>query len=161
MPKQVTAEVAHALGNRAGRSFLIARIAASALSNRDTVIAADDPGWLTALDQGVLGVFRQDLQQTLPEADDRYRAVILLRAVAFAHGAGLPWRGIWPLVAHAVDDNDGHYGDTDIAWLLNSRLGAYLVTDREDDVTVYRLFHDQLRTTLRERWRELLETPTR
>ncbi|RSM56713.1 hypothetical protein DMB66_33225 [Actinoplanes sp. ATCC 53533] len=159
-PEQVIADVAQALGNRAGRSFLIARIAASSLTDRDTVIAADDPGWLTALDQGVLGVFRQDLHQTLREADDRYRAVILLRAVAFAYGAGLPWRGIWPLVAHAVDDNDGHYGDADIAWLLNSRLGAYLVTDREDDVTVYRLFHDLLRSTLRERWRELLQTPS-
>jgi hypothetical protein len=158
-PARVTADVAEALGNRAGRSFLIARIAATSLAGRDTVIAADDPGWLTALDHGVLGVFRRDLQETLREAGDRYRAVILLRAVAFAYGAGLPWRGIWPLVAHAVDDDGGYYGDSDIAWLLNSRLGAYLVTDREDDVTVYRLFHDLLRSTLRERWRELLEPP--
>jgi hypothetical protein len=102
-------------------------------------------------------VFRQDLHVSLPAEEDRRRAVILLRAVAFARGAGLPWRGIWPLVAHAVDDdNTRYYGDSDIAWLLNSRIGAYLVTDVADDITVYRLFDDLLRTTLRERWRELL-----
>jgi hypothetical protein len=155
----VTDAVADALGHRSDRSFLIARIAASSLAARDTVVAADDPGWLAALDAGVLGVFREDLHRSLPDPKDRYRAVILLRAVAFAYGAGLPWRNIWPLVAHAVDDDGGHYGDSDIAWLLKSRLGAYLVTDTEDDITVYRLFHDLLRATLRERWRELL-TPT-
>jgi hypothetical protein len=156
-PEELGAAVAVSLGTRAGRSFLIARIAASSLAAGDTVITADDPGWLAALDQGVLGVFRQDLHHSLSDADDRRRAVILLRAVAFAYGPGLPWRGIWPLVAHAVDDNGSHYGDSDIAWLLNSRLGAYLITDREDDTTVYRLFHDLLRSTLRERWRDLLQ----
>lgn len=155
-----TTAVAAALGHRAGRSFLIARIAASSLADRDTVITADNPGWLAALDEGVLGVFRQDLHQSLPEPADRHRAVILLRAVAFAYGAGLPWRKIWPRVAHAVDDDGGDYGDSDIAWLLGSRLSAYLVTDTEDDTTVYRLFHDLLRATLRERWRELLQPPT-
>ncbi len=158
-PATTTAAVADALGRRAGRSFLIARIAASSLAERDTVTAADDPGWLTALDNGILGVFRQDLHQSLPEPDDRRRAVVLLRAVAFARGAGLPWRHIWPRVARAVDDDSRDYGDADIAWLLTSRLGAYLVTDREDNTTVYRLFHDLLRSTLQHRWRELLEEP--
>jgi hypothetical protein len=155
-PTAVTAAVASALGSRTGRSFLIARIAASSLAARDAVVDADDPAWRTALDRGLVGVFRQDLHDSLADPADRRRAVILLRAVAFARGAGLPWRGIWPRVAHAVDDDDGHYGDSDIAWLLNSRLGGYLVTDQADDVTVYRLFHDLLRTTLRERWRDLL-----
>jgi hypothetical protein len=41
--------------------------------------------------------------------------------------------------------------------LLSSRLGGYLVTDRDGDATVYRLFHDLLRTTLRDRWRDLLQ----
>lgn len=151
-----TAAVAHALGHHAGRSFLVAGIAASSLAHRDRPVAADDPDLLAALEDGLLGVFRDDLHRSLPDPDDRYRAVVLLRAVAFAHGAGLPWRDIWPLVAHAVDDNGGRYGDADIAWLLKSRLGAYLVTDTEDDTTVYRLHHDLLRTTLRERWHELL-----
>ena len=44
---------------------------------------------------------------------------------------------------------------------LAARLpaGRLLVTDREDDITVYRLFHDALRTTLRERWAALLASP--
>jgi hypothetical protein len=127
---------------------------------RADIADAHDPAWLAALDEGILGVFRDDLHHSLPEDKDRYRAVILLRAVAFAYGRGLPWRDIWPLIAHAVDDNGAYYGDADIAWLLESRLGGYLVTDIEDNTTVYRLFHDLLRTTLRERWRDLLTPPT-
>jgi hypothetical protein len=101
-------------------------------------------------------VFRADLHATLPDPIDRPHAVHLLRAVAFAYGRGLPWRQVWPLVANAIADDERTYGDSDIAWLLNSRLGAYLVTDREDGITVYRLFHDALRTTLRERSHALL-----
>ena len=90
----------------------------------------------------------------------RERAVHLLRAVAFAYGRGLPWHKIWPLVANAVaDDPERHYRDGDIAWLLNSRLGGYLVTGKEDDITVYRLSHDAMRIILRERWRDLLKVP--
>lgn len=102
-------------------------------------------------------MFRDDLHATLPDADERHRAINLLRAVAFAYGRGLPWRQIWPAMTNAVaDDPDRTFGDSDIVWLLATRLGAYLITDREDGVTVYRLFHDALRDTLRERWRELL-----
>ena len=78
-------------------------------------------------------------------------------SVAFGYGRGLPWRQLWPLVANAVADQAGRYGDADIAWLLSTRIGGYLITDREDGVTVYRLFHDDLRTSLREHWRELLD----
>ncbi|PWU48195.1 hypothetical protein DLJ47_28825 [Micromonospora sp. S4605] len=160
-PTPLIASVAEALGTGAGRSFLIARIAASSLAGSDRVIAANDSGWLAALDGGLVGVsvFRKDLHTSLRDPEERHRAVVLLRAVAFAKGAGLPWRKIWPLVAHAVDDDGGYYGDGDIARLLASRLGGYLITDSEDDTTVYRLFHDLLRDTLRERWRELLAPP--
>jgi hypothetical protein len=110
--------------------------------------------------RGPRGVPR--LHTTLPEPADRQRAIHLLRAVAFACGRGLPWRQIWPRVANAVaDDPDHTYGDRDIAWLLHSRLGAYLVTDHEDGITVYRLFHDVLRTTLREQADALLHPPAR
>ena len=101
-------------------------------------------------------MFRDDLRRIFPSAGDRERAVVLLRAVAFAFGRGLPWGDIWPLVANAVADTRAKYGDADIAWLLASSMGGYLVTDREDDATVYRLFHDTVRTTLREHWRDLL-----
>ena len=99
------------------------------------------------LDAGVLGAFQSDLEASLDPAD-RARAVDLLRAVAFAYGAGLPWRQIWPLVSNAVVGRPGTYGDGDIAWLFVSRISAYLVADQEDGITVYRLFHDTLRATL-------------
>ncbi|MEU1257732.1 ATP-binding protein [Streptomyces chartreusis] len=154
-------EVARVLAVEAGPSFLTARISAMSLAKRDTVTAADDPTWLRSVRDGVLGVFRDDLHNTFPGSpEDRLRAVHLLRATAFAYGRGLPWLGIWPAVADAVaDDPVRTYGDADIAWLLGSRLGGYLVTDQEDGTTVYRLFHDALRTALREQWRDLLARP--
>jgi hypothetical protein len=42
-------------------------------------------------------------------------------------------------------------------WLLGSRLNGYLLTDEEDGVLVYRLFHDQLRGILTTDWRAVLE----
>ncbi|KUJ68505.1 hypothetical protein ACZ90_18115 [Streptomyces albus subsp. albus] len=155
------AEVARVLATEVGPSFLVARISAMSLAKRDAITDAADPRWLRAVRDGVVGVFRDDLHSTLPDSpEDRLRAVHLLRATAFGYGRGLPWLGIWPAVADAVaDDPTRTYGDADIAWLLGSRLGGYLVTDQEDGTTVYRLFHDALRTALRERWRDLLVSP--
>jgi len=153
-------QIAQILADKAGHSFLIARIAAASLADRRQPTPATDPAWLAAVDDGVLGVFRNDLYRCFPAAHDRERAVVLLRAVAFAYGRGLPWGNVWPLVANAVADTHATYGDADIAWLLGSPMAAYLVTDREDDATVYRLFHDTLRYTLRERSHELLHAPT-
>jgi hypothetical protein len=160
-----TKEVAEYLSGAVRRSFLVARLAAEQLARRTDVVDANDPAWRATIADGVLGVFRTDLHQRLRTPQERLKAVHLLRAVAFAYGRGLPWRTIWPLVANAVADDPNYpdeattYGDSDIAWLLNDTgLAGYLVTDREDDITVYRLFHDNLRTTLRERWRELLDS---
>ena len=150
-------EIAEIVADAAGRSFLFANMAAQQLMTRGAVVDVNDPEWRASLRHGVLGLFRDDLRRTLPDPDNRLRAVHLLRAVAFAFGPGLPWRNIWPLVASEVADSPGRYGDQDIAWLLGTRLGGYLVTDRADDTTVYRLFHDDLRNILYERWEELLE----
>ena len=153
--------VADEIATRSGRSYLFARVAAASLVHRTAIMDVDDPDWQAALDDGVVGVFRDDLHTTVPNPDDREKAVHLLRAVAFAHGRGLPWHRIWPLVANAVADDPEHtYGDSDIAWLLDSRLAAYLITDNEDDTTVYRPFHDVLRTTLRDRWSDFLTRET-
>ncbi|MGW0825323.1 AAA family ATPase [Streptomyces sp. NPDC002845] len=152
-------QVAHLLADRAGRSFLIARLGASSLAARPEPVQVDDPAWLAAVDEGVFGVFREDLHSAFPDAQDRYRAVVLLRAVAFAYGRGLPWGDVWPLVANAVADTHAMYGDRDIAWVLASPMAAYLTTDTEEDITVYRLFHDTLRTTLRDHWTALLTSP--
>lgn len=149
-------ELGTAIAQRIGRSFLVARLAAQNLTSRADIVDPADQTWLDTLADDVVGVFRDDLHQGFDDVEDRRRAVELLRAVAFSYGRGLPWAQIWPTVANAIADEHGKYGDRDIAWLLNSRLGGYLVTDVEDDVTVYRLFHQALRDTLRTDWQRLL-----
>ena len=149
--------IADIVAEAAGKSFLFAKMAAEQLADRKADIS--DPAWHSAITQGVLGLFHWDLHHSLPdEAEQRLRAVHLLRAVAFAFGPGLPWLNTWPLVASAIANEEGRYQDRDIVWLLGTRLGGYLVTDVVDGVTVYRLFHDDLRKILREQWRELLDS---
>lgn len=148
--------IARVVAEKAGKSFLFAKMAAEQLADRKADIT--DPAWHSAITQGVLGLFHWDLHHSLPDdPEQRLRAVHLLRAVAFAFGPGLPWLNTWPLVASAIADEEGRYQDRDIVWLLDTRLGGYLVTDVVDGVPVYRLFHDDLRTILREQWRELLD----
>jgi len=156
------AEVSSAITKVAGTSYLMARVAAESLAVRDDIIAPDDRAWLSTLNDGLLGVLRDDLKVSIPTAADRRKGVALLRAVAFARGNGLPWKSVWARVATAVDADDSasrSYGDDQVDWLLESRLNAYLVTDRQDGLTVYRLLHDQLQKTLQHQWRELLEDP--
>ncbi|HEX8629710.1 MAG TPA: ATP-binding protein [Catenuloplanes sp.] len=147
----LTAAVAGAVAARAGRSFLVAQLAAANLADRATPVDPADPTWLATIDAGVAGIFRADLHQALPTPGDRIRAVDLLRAVAFAYGRGLPWGDIWPRMANAVADrpDDTGYTDSDVAWLLSKPIGAYLITDSVDGTTVYRLFHEALRRILR------------
>ncbi|MFF9158377.1 hypothetical protein ACF1AB_39830 [Streptomyces sp. NPDC014846] len=153
-----TTAVARTLAERARTSFLVTRIAATNLADRRATVDPADPGWLATIDEGILGVFRADLHTHRSDPEDRLKAVHLLRAVAFARGRGIPWRRIWPAITNAVaNDPDRTYGDTDIAELLATPLGGYLTTDTADGTTVYRLFHDTLRTTLRDHWQDLLQ----
>jgi hypothetical protein len=150
-------ELAVAMGAQVGKSFLVARMAASSLASRDYTIDSADQQWNLAINAGVRGVFRDDLHSALKLAEDRERAVQLLRALSFAEGRGLPWFQIWPIITNAVA-NGPSYGDRDIAWLLQTRLGAYVSIDHEDEVPVYRLFHFFLRDTLKDGWEMLLKT---
>jgi len=152
----VADELAQVIAQSVGRSFLVARLTATALTQRNKIVDAHDPAWRATLDEGVVGAFRANLVRVFPEPERRLNAVELLRAVAFGYGRGLPWGEIWPLVANAVADRYGKYGDRDIAELLASPMSAYLITDQEDAITVYRLFHDALRDTLRNRHHDLL-----
>jgi WD40 repeat protein len=158
---EVLARFIEKISRFAGRSYFTAEVAASSLAGRALAVSPDDPRWLSELEGGLLGAVRGDLQAHFPQPDWR-RAVALLRAVAFARGTGLPWHRVWPRMAEAVDDIDGQgsdYGDVDVRWLLGSRLNAYLRTEQQDDLTVYRLIHDELGDILKYRWRELLDSP--
>ena len=155
--EELAQRVAAVIADRTRPSYLVATLAANNLVNARAVIDPDDPEWRRSLEEGLVGVFRDDLRDARPDPADRLKTIHLLRAVAFAKGRGLPWSQMWPLVANAVADRPLTYGDSDVAELLGSRLNGYLVTDHEDGYTVYRLFHEALRTTLRERWSELLD----
>ncbi|MGW4759606.1 AAA family ATPase [Streptomyces chartreusis] len=157
---QQAQDVARELADHARRSYLIVRIAASMLTRRPHPVEPDGPGWLAAVDDGIRGVFRADLHQSLSDPQARLSVLHLLRALAFSRGKGLPWNRIWTAVADAVADDGGHgrFTDRDVSRLLASPLGGYLTADVADDTTVYRLFHDALRTALRDHWRDLANT---
>lgn len=154
--RQVAAEIAR----RCGRSFLVAQLAARYLAGERAVVDPNDPAWHAVITRGVTGIFHKDLYRIADPADRR-RVLDLFRALAFARGRGLPWGRIWPAVANAVadlPDADG-YTDESIVWLLNDRISGYLIAERSEDTTVYRFFHDALRTSLREDFDELLVSP--
>src|SRR5687767_3223338 len=67
--------------------------------------------------------------------------------MALAFGRGISWRDVWPTAATAIAGGR-KIGDGDIERLLRHRFAGYLVRDIEDDVTVYRPFHDALRKSL-------------
>ncbi len=147
--RHAAAPAAAAVAARAGRSYLVAGFTARALAELDEPLAAGDPRFAALLAQGSAELVGQDLRASVPEAEDRRRAVHMLRASALAEGRGAPIRTIWPLLASAIAD-DMSFGDRDVAWLLGHRLSGYLVRDTEDGLSVYRPFHDELRRVLRE-----------
>jgi WD40 repeat protein len=141
--------VAAAVAKQAERSYLVAGFTARALAEWNEPLTADDPRLSTLLAEGATALVSRDLRASMPDAEDRRRAIHLLRASALAEGRGVPVRTIWPLIASAVAD-EMSFGDRDVAWLLSGRLSGYLVHDTEDGLTVYRPFHDELRRVLRE-----------
>jgi WD40 repeat protein len=137
------------IAEKAGRSYLFARAAATSLIKRGGLVDPDDREWLAALGDDVVGLVRDDVRRAFAMPNDREQAVHLLRAVAFGHGVGLPWFRVWAEVATAVA-GDARFSDGDIAGLLSSPLSGYLATDREDGITVYRIADDSVRTALRD-----------
>jgi hypothetical protein len=123
-------------------------VTARALAERDEPLPAGDSRLDELLAQGSAELVGQDLRASVPEAEDRRRAIHMLRASALAEGRGVPVRTIWPLLASVIADGMS-LGDRNVAWLLGHRLGGYLVRDTEDGFTVYRPFHEELRQVLR------------
>ena len=143
------ASVAAAVEAKAARSYVLAGLTARALVELDHPLAAGDPRLDALLAKGSAELVSQDLLSSVPEHQDRQRAIQLLRACALAEGRGAPVQTIWPLLATAITDGID-FGDNDITWLLGHRLSGYLVRDTEDGSTVYRPFHQELRRVLRE-----------
>ncbi|MEU1626145.1 hypothetical protein ABZ746_12625 [Streptomyces sp. NPDC020096] len=143
---------ARTVAARVTPSFLDARLAAEQLRQDDAAALLADPQWLAHLDRGTVGLLEADVDQVVAtEGLQRQEIGALLRATAFAQGAGMPWAQVWPAVAEAVLGARIDEPDKKIGLLLGSRLAGYLSHDSEDDRVVYRPAHQRLAVVLR-RW---------
>jgi WD40 repeat protein len=140
----VVAAVAAAVAHAAGCSFLVARIVSRTLLSTTPIPDPDDPGWRASLPATAAEAMHADLDFRLgPDAD---RARDLLRPLAFAHGAGLPWEDIWAKLAARLSGRS--YTDDDLIW-LRRQAGSYVVETMDSEQSVYRLYHAALAEYLR------------
>ena len=144
-------QVAGAIADVAGSNFLIAGLAARARAE-EPVIDVNVSGWQQ----------RQRFPAEVGEAfgdylsrfgDDEPRARDLLRALAYAEGAGLAADKLWARMASALAP-PRRYGNNDLAWLLDSAAGYLIESSDELGQPVYRLFHQALTDYLRPEERE-------
>ncbi|WP_238018605.1 hypothetical protein KZZ52_56895 [Dactylosporangium sp. AC04546] len=144
---------AHAIAEAVSPSFLDARFAAARLRASGDIRRATSAAFLGRLRAGTLELFKSDVQEEsrrLGVAADRIVGV--LRAVAFAGGAGLPWAGVWERVAAAlIDDPDLRPEEVGrmIAAIQRGRLSGYLASGIEDERVVYRPAHTRIGEILR------------
>ena len=147
---ETVATVAAAIAQRAtarggAESFLIARLLALSIRARPAVVDIAGDDWQTLLPASVGMAFDSDLARL---GNKTSVARILLEALAWANGPGLPWENIWVPVARALADQQGAVDD-DVRWLLE-RAGAYIVEDLgPGGRSVFRPFHDLLAAHLR------------
>ena len=155
--EDAAAAVAEAIAQRATsrdrrtESFLIGRVLALSVRGRTEPVDITSPGWQSELPAELTEAFDQDLGRL---GEKMSLARILLEALAWAKGPGLPWENIWVPVARALaNQNDGYdehlITDEDVRWLLD-KAGAYVVEDRgPGERSVYRPFHEMLAAYLR------------
>jgi hypothetical protein len=161
LPSETAKEIAPVLAERASRSrggFLFARIVASALA-RDLTAGPGRP-WREQIPATIADAMTRDLAAgAVLQRDGRelpYATRDLLTALAWAAGNGMPAHGIWQTAAEAVSQQGTVYGPADIDWLL-AHYGRYIVEDSDGRQAVYRLYHRELITHLR----DAPATPTR
>ncbi|WP_419999695.1 hypothetical protein [Streptomyces boninensis] len=125
------------IAEASGGVFLYARVAARAVLNSPDGVGAGPR--ISSL----AGSLSDVLDQELGRFPDPERVRELLYPLAWAEGAGLPRREVWPLLATALAGSGRRYTDRDIAWILE-HAGFYLVESGEAGQTVYRLYHQAL-----------------
>ncbi|MER7540075.1 ATP-binding protein [Streptomyces sp. NPDC097704] len=141
-------------------SFIDARLAGEQLRASPAPAAmASNPAWQAKLKLGIRGLLQRDLETVEEDGLPADVALALLRAAAFAQGAGVPWSDIWPNIAGvflkrrlALDE-----WDLMIEKLLTGRLSGYLAHDHEDDRRVYRPAHEALTSVLQNTEDDLLD----
>ena len=146
------AEIAQRATAREGKmeSFLIGRLLALSARGRTGPAGITRKGWESELPASVAEAFDEDLARLGNKAP---LARVLLAALAWAKGPGLPWENIWVAVARAMaagsDADHLPITDEDVRWLLG-KAGAYVVEDvGPAGRSVYRPFHDLLAAHLR------------
>ena len=140
--QQVAAEIASA----AGPNFLVAGLAARARAD-EPAIDVTAPGWRDRQR------FPSEVGQAFDDYLSRYgnnetRAHDLLRAAAYAEGAGLPADAIWADIASALAA-PRRYGSDDLIWLLDSAASYLIESSDEHGQPTYRIFHQALIEHLR------------
>ena len=145
-PPAVLEEVTSAIADAAGNSFFVARILAATQAAQPNLPDLSDPAWRASLPSHAGLAMRQDMETRLP--GQAGRAIDLLRPLAYAQGAGLPWEGIWPLLANALSPGC-QYTNDDLLWLAEC-AGSYIVESGSiEDRSLYRLYHRSLTEHLR------------
>ncbi|MCI4078870.1 hypothetical protein MRQ86_00565 [Streptomyces sp. MMS21 TC-5] len=147
-----TVRTAEIIAQAVSPSFLDARLAAAQLRTATAVQDTDDGVWRDRLLQGTLALFSSDLQQVAVDESVRIDVLLaVLRATAFAQGAGLPWAEVWPAAASALLGAGApamRELDDVIRMVRHSRLVGYLVTSEEDGRITYRPAHQRLTEVL-------------
>ncbi|MFI8518422.1 caspase family protein [Streptomyces sp. NPDC085481] len=137
------AEAATGIAARAGHSFLVARMTARALVEGQLAADTSRPGWERALPADAGEAFAGYLARFGP---DRPRVERLLRPLAYAQGAGLPWSTLWAPLAEALSGLP--CPQDDLRW-LHRHAGAYVVETATPAGSAYRLFHETMAEWLR------------
>ncbi|MEU8530115.1 caspase family protein [Streptomyces sp. NPDC048629] len=136
--------VAEGVARRAVRSFLVARMTASALVQGQIEVDTAVPGWEASLPGDAKEAFAAYLARFGPERPTVER---LLRPLAYAQGVGLPWSTLWAPLAEALS---GIPCAQDDLRRLHEHAGAYVVeTPTPDGASVFRLFHETMAEYLR------------
>ncbi len=151
---------------RVDRSFLTARFAAMGLWTAAVPQPLGDRAWRAELSQAIVNQLRRELDRVAQQGPFGPEALLaVLRATAFARGAGLPWGRVWPALTHAILGDGPPDVDADalIARVLGSDLGQFLMTVAEDDERVFRPLHAEVTRVLVEEPHTLLggSTPAR
>ncbi|MEU6011645.1 AAA family ATPase [Streptomyces sp. NPDC047453] len=144
-------ELAAVVAEEVAPSFLDARLAAEALHTRGRLPDPGDPEWRRTLRRGTQELLRQDLEEVQRNTGLPTEHVVqVLRATAFAQGAGLPWAEVWPCAVEALSGGAITAPETVIRRVRESSLAGYLTTGVEDGRFVYRPIHERISEVLRQ-----------
>ncbi|HEX3067244.1 MAG TPA: ATP-binding protein [Thermoanaerobaculia bacterium] len=132
--------LAKRIAEAANTSFLVAAVTARSFAKQEQAVDPDTQAVDLPTEAG------EALGQYIKRLPDPAVAVDILRPLAWAYGAGLPWGSLWAPIASALAGKK--YDDEAVAKVLDwaSDLIVETVADGEP---VYRLFHEALAEYLR------------